>query len=140
MLRILLRLYLLSTVHIIFVCSHRLCSHRLTHAETELRDLVTQQSVIERVGMAEVITDFRDGSIVTVEWPTLVDIVCKLDRASEELLLSIYVLQIQLTYNSDMNCGCIAQTRAAQTVQEAMNQVNNARDRLTLLVKEKEGG
>ena len=39
-----------------------------------------------------------------------------------------------------MNCGCTAQTRAAQTVQEAMNQVNNARDRLTSLVKEKEGG
>jgi hypothetical protein len=36
---------------------------------------VTQQSVIARVGMAEVIRDFRDGSIVTVEWPTLVDIV-----------------------------------------------------------------
>jgi hypothetical protein len=93
MLRILLHLYLLSTVRIIFVCSHH-----FTHVETELQDLVTQQSVIERVGMVEVIRDFRDGNIVTVEWPTLVDIVCKLDRASEELLLSIYVLQIQLTY------------------------------------------
>jgi len=87
MLTSLLHLCLLSTVRIIFVCSHR-----LTHVETELRDLVTQQSVIERVGMAEVIRDFRDSSIVTVEWRTLVDIVCKLDRASEELLLSIYVL------------------------------------------------
>ncbi|KAJ5855539.1 uncharacterized protein N7529_009483 [Penicillium soppii] len=136
MLRILLHLYLLSTVRIIFVCSHH-----FTHVETELQDLVTQQSVIERVGMVEVIRDFRDGNIVTVEWPTLVDIVCKLDRASEELLLTYFANSVPILIDEgDMNCGCIAQPRAAQTVQEAMNQVNNARDRLTLLVKEKEGG
>jgi hypothetical protein len=95
MLRILLHLYLLSTVCIIFVSSHR-----LTHVEAELRDLVTQRSVIERVGMVEVIKDFRDGSIVAVEWATLVDMASKLDRASEELLWSIYVLQIRLSHNS----------------------------------------
>jgi hypothetical protein len=111
--------------------------------------------VVERVGMAAVIKDFRDGSIVTVEWPTLVDIASSLDRASEQLLWSTYVLQLRVSHNGTlfawfevsvlvltskdvMNCGCVAQTRAAQAVQAAMNQVSNARDRLSSLTEKEE--
>lgn len=61
---------------------------------------MTQQSVIQRPGMAEVIKGFRDGRIVAVEWLALLDMAHKLDNALEELIWSIYILQTRSLCNS----------------------------------------
>lgn len=67
-------------------------SHKLSPVENELRDLVTQESVVTRAGMTTVIKRFRDGTIAAVEWPMLVQTALELDKASEELLWHIHEL------------------------------------------------
>jgi hypothetical protein len=74
-------LYLLSSIFL--STAH---SHRLSPVENELRDLVTQNSVIRCGGMASVIKGFRDGTIAIVEWPYLIEAALELERASDELL------------------------------------------------------
>lgn len=82
------------------ICLPLACCHQLSPVENELRDLVTQHSVIRRAGMSAVIKDFRDGTIATVKWPSLIETVFELDRASEELLWYIHILEQLNTYHS----------------------------------------
>ena len=82
------------------ICLQLACCHQLSHVENELRDLVTQHSVIRRAEMSAVIKDFRDGTIATVKWPSLIETAFELDRASEELLWYIHILEQLNTYNS----------------------------------------
>lgn len=74
------------------ICLPLACCHQLSHVENELRDLVTQDSVIMRAGMTAVIKGFRDGTIATVKWPSLIETAFELDRASDELLWYIHLL------------------------------------------------
>lgn len=71
-------LYILSSI-----CLETAHSHKLSPVENELRDLVTQTSVIRCGGMASVIRGFRDGTIATVEWPSLIEAELELERASK---------------------------------------------------------
>jgi len=68
------------------ICLPLACCHQLSPVEKELRDLVTKNSVIMRAGMTAVIKGFRDGTIATVKWPSLIKTAFELDRASDELL------------------------------------------------------
>jgi hypothetical protein len=81
-------LYLLSSI-----CLSTAHSHKLSPVENELRDLVTQNSVIRCGGMASVIRGFRDGTIATVEWPSLIEAELELERASDELLWYTHMVE-----------------------------------------------
>lgn len=82
------------------VCLPLACCHQLSPVENELRDLVTQSSVIMRAGMTAVIKDFRDGTIATVKWPSLIETAFELDRASDELLWYFHILEQLDIHNS----------------------------------------
>lgn len=82
------------------ICLPLACCHQLSPVENELRDLVTQHSVIGRAGMNTVIKNFRDGTIATVKWPSLIETAFELDRASDELLWYIHILEQLDIYNS----------------------------------------
>lgn len=81
-------LYIIGTM-----CVPLAHTYQLSPVENELRDLVTQTSVIRRAGMVEVIQNFRDGNILTVEWPRLIDTAIQLDKASELLTWYIETLE-----------------------------------------------
>jgi hypothetical protein len=68
-------LYLINSICLLLVYCHQ-----LSPIENELRDLMTQDSVIMRAGIAIVIKDFRDGAIATIEWPSLIKTAFELDR------------------------------------------------------------
>lgn len=74
-------LYLLSSIFL--STAH---SRKLSPVENELRDLVTQISVIRCGGMASVIKGFRDGTIAIVQWRCLIEAALELERVSDELL------------------------------------------------------
>lgn len=82
------------------ICLPLACCHQLSPVENELRDLVTQNSIIMRAGMTSVIKGFRDGTIATVNWPSLIETAFELDRASDELLWYIHILEQLDIYNS----------------------------------------
>lgn len=73
-------LYLLGSM-----CVPSAYPYRLSPVESQLRDLVTQNSVITRARMVEVIRNYRDGTILPVEWLSLIETAIELDRASELL-------------------------------------------------------
>lgn len=81
-------LYIIGTM-----CVPSAHTYQLSPVESELRDLVTQSSVIQRAGMVEVIRNFRDGNILTVEWPRFIDTAIQLDKASELLTWYMEILE-----------------------------------------------
>lgn len=86
------RLYFISMIILNASC------HRLSNVESELRNLVTQPAVIQRVGMVSVIKDYRDGKVVLVESIALMAITSQLNHASEELFRGLYSLEMRLYY------------------------------------------
>ena len=82
------------------VCLPLACCHQLSPVENELRDLGTQNSVIMRAGMTAVIKDFRDGTVATVKWSSLIETAFELDRASDELLRYFHILEQLDIHNS----------------------------------------
>ena len=86
-----LRLCLLSVI------SHQLFpgiyGRELSATEMELRDLVTQTSVIQRANMAAVIRNYRDGVVLTVERKSCLAAELRIRHASEDLLWAMLMLE-----------------------------------------------
>jgi ketosteroid isomerase-like protein len=59
----------------------------------ELRDLVTQKSVIQRANMAAVMRNYRDDVVLTVERKSCLAAELRISHASEDLLWAISVLE-----------------------------------------------
>jgi hypothetical protein len=68
-------------------------SHKLSPVENELRDVVIQNAVIRCGGRASVIKGFRDRIIATVEWSGLIEAELELERASDELLWYMHMVE-----------------------------------------------
>ncbi|KAJ5928361.1 hypothetical protein N7466_007317 [Penicillium verhagenii] len=91
-------------------------SQLLSSTEREQYDLVTQESVIMRIGMPTVIEDYRDAVTTTIDRRKLVDLVSKLHASSESLRWSLFFLE---TCSSSDSVKCnTARRLAAQNVHE----------------------
>lgn len=100
-------LYLLGSI-----CLSTANSHKLSPVKNELRDLVTQDSVIACSGMATVMKGFRDGTIATVDWPRLVEAALELERASDELLWYIHMIEWPDTHSKRESLLCLRKFHA----------------------------
>lgn len=68
-------------------------ARELSTTEMELRDLVTQKSVIQRANMAAVMRNYRDGVVLTVERKSCLAAELRRSHASEDLFWAISVLE-----------------------------------------------
>ncbi|KAJ5658217.1 uncharacterized protein N7484_001866 [Penicillium longicatenatum] len=93
----------------------------LSPTENELRDLVTQESVVVRAGMATVIKDYRDGVTTIIDRRGLIDLVSELHGASEELLWSLYRFERSHLATGEAASKDAACRSAAQNIYDVMN-------------------
>ncbi|KAJ9283454.1 hypothetical protein DTO280E4_9144 [Paecilomyces variotii] len=88
--------------------------------------------------MTAVIKGFRDGTIATVKWPNLIETAFELDRASDELLWYIHIVEQLDIYNSNPEVRHIAQSQATQNVRIAKGHIDSARDQVQSWLLERE--
>jgi hypothetical protein len=68
-------------------------ARELSTTEMELRDLVTQKSVIQRANMASFMRNYRDGVVLAVERESCLAAELRIIHASKDLLLAISTLE-----------------------------------------------
>ncbi|KAG0153425.1 hypothetical protein PDIDSM_5278 [Penicillium digitatum] len=84
----------------------------------ELRDLVTQKSVIQRANMAAVMRNYRDRVVLTVERKSCLAAELRRSHASEDLFWAISVLEgLHMAINIDQ---LSVQSEAVKSIREAM--------------------